>query len=497
MAASMRAIAGAVARWFFVQPFGLSDRPGRDGALTTATVLVVAVSRWWAFPASIWDRDEAIFAQAIVDFAPENLVPHPPFFPLWVGLGRAVHYMNPSMEPELTLQLISTVFSVWIVFPLVALASLLMDRRQAVAAAMLFVSVPAAWMFSGRAFSETMATALLIGAAAHLLQPKPTTNSSVAGAAYLTASLLGRPQLLPVGIALCVWHTMRASNHRTRLIPWAIPIAVGLPVALFFVFRCGGYDATLVLLRNHAVYHFGKYGSFDWSAAELGVLNAAGGVLPGLIWLVLALEGFVLLLCRDKYRATALGLLLAVALPTIYYTVFAHNPTFLRYTLPWYAVTAPAVVAAITAMVGSASRGMIALTVVIVAISSQTAPHLGSYRSSPSPIVSALNEISDLEYPGQAHLLVDHNLSTFVDLYRTTGRIHSEVTWMPQRPRPFEQRTFSTDRMLAVAVFDDHLRRWDVSGASTSVHECVDTWLCSMASPRFHRVVVVYGGGGS
>lgn len=492
-AASIGAALSRIGGWCFVRPLGLTEQPGRDCFFTVVVVAAVAASRWLAFPASIWDRDEAIFAQALVDFAPQANVPHPPFFPLWVGLGRLMHTLLPGVEPESILQGLSAVFSVWTLFPLAALASLVMSRRHATVSALLYLAVPAVWLFAGRAFSGTMATALLIAAAAHLLNPDPSPGSAAAGAGYLAACLLTRPQLLPVAIALCVWHTTRASTFRTRILPWLLPLMVGLPVATYFVLRCGGAAATLSLIRNHAVYHFGKYGSSTWSVGDLGVLNAAGGTLQGLVWLALAVEGFVVLFRSARRRPAALGMLAAAAFPAIYYAVFAHNATFIRYALPWYALTAPAVVVAVTAMLGSGRKGAIGLAVLIALVSSQVVPSLGSYRSRPAPIVGALDEISGLDAQGDIHLLVDHNLATYVDLYETMGRIRCAVSWMPRHPEPFEERTFTTDRVLAVAIFDDALRRWEVSGGTTSIHECPDQWLCSMASPRFHRVVVVYG----
>ena len=111
--------------------FGLADRR-LDLVLSTALVLLVLVSRVAAFPASIWEQDEAYFAAAVVHFDPAAGAPHPPWFPLWIGLGSLVHLTG--IEGARSLQLVGLAASVWILFPLTSLWSTLLPRRLAPAA---------------------------------------------------------------------------------------------------------------------------------------------------------------------------------------------------------------------------------------------------------------------------------------------------------------------------------------------------------------------------
>ena len=166
----------------------------RDLALTLAVAAFVAATRWLAFPASIWDIDEAIFANALIAFDPSGNYPHPPFFPLWVGLGTALVRAVPALDPTLALRLLSAAFSAWMLWPLTALWSHFLPRAQAVLSALLFLLLPVPWLLAGRAYTETTATAFLVAAAALWLGPSPSRRDTVLGSLLLAASTLTRPQ---------------------------------------------------------------------------------------------------------------------------------------------------------------------------------------------------------------------------------------------------------------------------------------------------------------
>jgi len=65
---------------FTLSLFGLQNRR-LDIVVTLLLIVLVALSRILALPASIWDHDEAYFATGVIEFAPLDNHSHPPWFP--------------------------------------------------------------------------------------------------------------------------------------------------------------------------------------------------------------------------------------------------------------------------------------------------------------------------------------------------------------------------------------------------------------------------------
>ena len=53
-----------------------------------AGFLAVAAIRLLTLPESLWEWDEILFLQGVVDFDPLHHHPHPPGYPLYIGLGK-------------------------------------------------------------------------------------------------------------------------------------------------------------------------------------------------------------------------------------------------------------------------------------------------------------------------------------------------------------------------------------------------------------------------
>src|SRR5688572_14160258 len=56
---------------------------------------IVAVSRWPALSLTLWDWDEALFALALRDYDVVAHHPHPPGFPLFIALAKALTELTP------------------------------------------------------------------------------------------------------------------------------------------------------------------------------------------------------------------------------------------------------------------------------------------------------------------------------------------------------------------------------------------------------------------
>src|SRR4028119_2249182 len=59
--------------------------------ISTAALLgfvAVAAARLLTLPRSVWELDETLFMSGVLDFEPLRHHPHPPGYPLLIGLGK-------------------------------------------------------------------------------------------------------------------------------------------------------------------------------------------------------------------------------------------------------------------------------------------------------------------------------------------------------------------------------------------------------------------------
>jgi hypothetical protein len=107
------------------------DRP--DWLFSTLLALLVALTRWPALSRTLWDWDEANFALAVANFDVTAHHPHPPGFPLFVGLAKLIPF-----DAFHALQAIAFVSSLFVFPAMLFLArELRMPQHRAVAAALL------------------------------------------------------------------------------------------------------------------------------------------------------------------------------------------------------------------------------------------------------------------------------------------------------------------------------------------------------------------------
>src|SRR5438034_5323795 len=66
---------------------GTRDIPWRE----IVGAVIVLISRILTAPKTPWENDEFLFAEAVRKFDPSNYHPHPPGYPLFVLLGKAVN----------------------------------------------------------------------------------------------------------------------------------------------------------------------------------------------------------------------------------------------------------------------------------------------------------------------------------------------------------------------------------------------------------------------
>src|SRR5579859_1781689 len=129
---------------------------GRERLLAAVAVFVVL---WCAKPASLWEFDEVLFAQAVQHFDPVAHQPPPPGYPVFIAAAKAVRVFTPSDFAALvTLSVIASAAG----FVLLALAFARMtDWTTGLTGSLLFYFSPAMLVHSTLALSEPGAIALL------------------------------------------------------------------------------------------------------------------------------------------------------------------------------------------------------------------------------------------------------------------------------------------------------------------------------------------------
>lgn len=193
-----------------------TDAPVRrvSSPAALAGLTLVGAVRAFTLPRSLWEMDEVLFARAVERFDPLSHRPHPPGYPLVVGLGKLLNLI--FQEPFISLvvlSLISTLVGYWaLVVAFRRIAGGPDADRIAVTGAVLFQLSPAMLVQGPLPMSDPpalMFLALALAAGAILRDGGGFWSALGLGAAA-SAAIGCRPQLalvvLPL-LAVALWQT--------------------------------------------------------------------------------------------------------------------------------------------------------------------------------------------------------------------------------------------------------------------------------------------------
>lgn len=416
------------------------------GAVTAARLLTL--------PHSLWEGDEVLFVKGIERFDPLHHQPHPPGYPLLIGLGKLFNLL--LHDPFLSLVTLSVISSLVGFLALVdAFRRIGGSERVAVAGAVLFHLSPAMLVYGPLPLSDPpalMFLSLALAAAARLRESSSVLPAVVLGATA-SAAVGCRPQLvlavLPM-LAVALWPA------RPRWIVSGLT-AFGV-VSLFWfvplVVAVGGPAGFLPFLGKQA----GLVAQYDTGAPRAG-----GGALQvvtrflahpwGTRWtslpvLALAAAGTVSLVAARRIDALPLAVLCAVDLA---FGLLVMNPfDAVRYALPSLLGVAFAAAVGCDALARRARRRWTpfavwsAAALLTVGFILYTEPFLAVRTTADSPPVRAARWI-DRSLPKTAVLIVEAELAPHASyLLRKYRRIPAD----PGLQREPENQLLKPDFLL-------------------------------------------------
>ncbi|MCG6962000.1 MAG: hypothetical protein LJE95_01895 [Acidobacteria bacterium] len=409
------------APWWAPLPSKAAPRSAWVAGVVLAVLLAaVLASRVAALPGSMWHQDEAEFASSVISFDIEWGRPHPPWFPLWVLIGKGVHACG--VAPARSLQLASLVLSTAMVVPLILLWGLWLRRELAVAAALLFLFLPGVWMLSGRAFSDTPAAAVLVAAVACWLDPRAGRGKIAAGSWLAGLTVLLRPHhaVLLVGPLIVAWR--RGADRRALLGPAALCGAAG---ATGLLVAAKGPGLLLKAVHLQSMYQGAVMSRAAGTFAGSGLARTMVQPLAGLVWLIAAAVGGYVLSRRKGVGAWAL--LAGVVVPSLLVLAMFVDPVEPRYWLPFLAFSSGLVVIALAKVSRRAAAPVVALA--IAASAWVVVPQLGSFRHEVSPPLRALTAADNLASSKGGVVVGDLDLRPFGEYLRLSGQLRSRVVY--------------------------------------------------------------------
>jgi transmembrane protein TMEM260 (protein O-mannosyltransferase) len=314
---------------------------------------VVAAVRAATLPKSLWEWDEILFVKAIARFDPLHHCPHPPGYPLLVGLGKLFNLvLRDPFHSLVALSLLSTLvgyFALVSAFRRMAAdpaagAADATALRVAVVGAVLFHLSPAMLVYGPLALSDPpalMFLALALAAAARLPEdrapgaPAPAAPALALGV-FAAAAIGCRPQLALAVLPMLVVALWSATGRR-RLAAVAAFTFVSLLWFVPLLVAVHGWSGLLRFLSRQ----FGHVLVYDKGQAREGLSAVAiatrflahpwGPRWTALPVLALAAVGIVALV-RGRRRVLPLAVLAGVDLA--FCLALLHPSDAVRYALP-------------------------------------------------------------------------------------------------------------------------------------------------------------------
>jgi hypothetical protein len=238
-----------------------------------AGAIVVLALRIATMPRTFWENDELLFAAAIRDFDPWKSHPHPPGYPLLVGLGKLFDFvLGDPFRSLVALSILGSVVA--FVFLSLTFRRILGDADLAFCGALLWSCSATMVLHGPLPLSDApamMFVALSLYAATFF--PHEATERTAIGFGLAVSAAIGtRPQLavplLPLFLLLIFW-----TRDRRRIVAALIAFTL-LSIGWFapLMDAAGGFDKLLLWETRQAAYVASHDAQLSRGASSAGML---------------------------------------------------------------------------------------------------------------------------------------------------------------------------------------------------------------------------------
>lgn len=377
-------------------------------AMLVAASLAFAAFRVWARARTAWDWDESLFALALRDFDVVKHQPHPPGFPLYVALARALALVVPGeFEALRAVNLLAGA----LLFPAAYFASrgAGFGFNTAFAGAALLFAAPNVLFFGSGAFSDVPSLVVSLAAIGFLLRGRERDAAWVAGmalAAFAASIRIQNVLVCALPFVIAFVPRWRASR-RTAVAGLALAAAIVGSSYAGAVAATGSWDDYMAAVTTHGEYIARTDSWRSPERAPLGEVVARVFVLPfrgvKLPALLSALALLALIdLAAHRHRATAI--VAGTFLPMMLFAALMLDPLSMsRFSIAWvpfHALLAARGAAIVAAMVRSWLRTPVTEVQWLVAaplafaMIVRTLPAIEIVRATEAPPVAALREVA-------------------------------------------------------------------------------------------------------
>ncbi|MEA2463456.1 MAG: hypothetical protein QOJ98_1203, partial [Acidobacteriota bacterium] len=376
----------------------------RQRTILLCVAAACAATRFLAVARSPWDWDELLFCHALRDYDVAQHHPHPPGFPLFIGLAKLVRFFIDS--DFRALQAITVVASL-LVFPAVYFFARTIGLRfeTSLSAGVLCALFPTVWFFGGTAFTDIPSMVLVTSAAALFLR-----NRYWSGTVLLALAIGIRPQNLLIGLI----PGLIATRKRKA---WEVLLALLVGTAIVAAIYGAAMQATGVerfreafraqsdyVLHNDSFLNPERPSPFN--LLERFFLKPYG---PTHLSILLSLFVAVALFARSRPALLALATFGPFAL---FAWLMLDRFQVTRYAIayaPMLAILVAIGIATIARNYELAASAAVALLLIL-----WTVPALTQVRTRLSPAVAAIEELRRVQ---PRSLFVGHSMMVFVDYY--------------------------------------------------------------------------------
>ena len=447
----------------------------RERGLYWILALCCAATRFLAMARSLWDWDEALFCLGMRGYDVTSHHPHPPGFPVYIGVGKLVRLL--IHDDFRSLQAINLAAGM-LVFPAVFMLARELRFRfvtSAIAGA-LCAFLPNVWFFGGTAFSDIPSIVLVVFAVAFFFRGCRDSRAYIAGSFLLALAAGIRPQNFLIGLfpgALATWIRWRSSR---RDVVFAALIGV-ITVGVAFggaIAATGSWPGYLNAVRTHGDY-IATVDSFRsparpalWRLLDRFFIKQYDEPVLNIVMSLFVLASIAgAIRARDRailYLAVAFGPFAILAwLMLDRYSVSRFSIGY----IPMFALLAADGINRVTG--GRARWEALAGAALVAAFFAWTLPALTTVRRTISPPVLAAQAVNEVLDPRRDFLFVAQEMTPFVEYFAPYARFQRvlderalPLSVMGRRPMLIAE--IDTTRPTGGWIFRrEHDRLWNIA----------------------------------